>query len=128
MKMLPIAASLAIALAGVAGTAQAQKFPSKPITLVVGFAPGGPTDAMARTLAGALRENLNESVIVDNKPGASSNIGAEHVARAKPDGYTIMLGTPAPLVTSTDSQSATWQVEVPRIWRTPSQIRLKPCT
>jgi tripartite-type tricarboxylate transporter receptor subunit TctC len=64
---------------------------------VVPFPPGGPTDAMARTLAVALTEELGQSVIVENKAGAGGNIGADMVARAKPDGYTIMFGTSGPL-------------------------------
>ncbi|HRO58033.1 MAG TPA: tripartite tricarboxylate transporter substrate binding protein [Burkholderiaceae bacterium] len=83
---------------GAPATAAAEDaFPSKLINFVIPYAAGGPTDAMARTLAVALRENLGQSVIVENKAGAGANIGAEYVARAKPDGYTIMLGTPAPL-------------------------------
>lgn len=77
--------------------AQAETFPSKPVTFVVPFPPGGPTDAMARTLAVALTESLGQSVIVENKAGAGGNIGADAVARAKPDGYTIMFGTSGPL-------------------------------
>lgn len=77
--------------------AWADTFPSKPITFFVPFPPGGPTDAMARTLAVALTENLGQSVVVENKGGAGGNIGAEVVARSKPDGYTIMFGTSGPL-------------------------------
>jgi len=102
MKSLfkPIAsAALAscVALGLPAASAAEDAFPSKLINFVVPYAAGGPTDAMARTLAVALRETLGQSVIVENKAGAGANIGAEHVARARPDGYTIMLGTPAPL-------------------------------
>ena len=77
---------------------QAQdKFPERPIMFVVPFPPGGPTDAMARILATELTKELGQSVIVDNKAGAGGNIGAEAVARATPDGYTIMFGTSGPL-------------------------------
>ncbi|MGD9946078.1 MAG: Bug family tripartite tricarboxylate transporter substrate binding protein [Burkholderiaceae bacterium] len=84
------------------GGAQAQpqgaaEFPQRPVTLVVPYATGGPTDAMARAIAAALRQQLGQTVIVENRAGAGANLGAEHVARAAPDGYTIMLGTPAPL-------------------------------
>lgn len=78
-------------------TALAADFPSKTITLVVPYAPGGPTDAMARTLAAALRGPLGQTVIVENKAGAGANLGAEAVARAEPDGHTLMFGTSAPL-------------------------------
>jgi tripartite-type tricarboxylate transporter receptor subunit TctC len=77
--------------------ALADNFPSKPVTFVVPFPPGGPTDAMARTLAVALTESLGQSVIVENRAGAGGNIGADAVARSKPDGYTIMFGTSGPL-------------------------------
>ena len=72
-------------------------FPDKLITFVVPFPPGGPTDAMARILATELTRELGQSVIVDNKAGAGGNIGADAVARAMPDGYTIMFGTSGPL-------------------------------
>ncbi|APW40727.1 ABC transporter substrate-binding protein [Rhodoferax koreense] len=72
-------------------------FPSKTLTLVVPFASGGPTDAMARTLANAIRPLLGQTMIVDNKPGAGGNIGAEWVARAPTDGLTLLFGTSGPL-------------------------------
>lgn len=77
--------------------ASADTFPSKPITFVVPFPPGGPTDAMARTLAVALTDALGKTVMVENKAGAGGNIGSDMIARAKPDGYTIMFGTSGPL-------------------------------
>lgn len=72
-------------------------YPSKIVTLVVPYAPGGPTDAMARVLANAIKPHLGETMIVENKAGAGSNIGAEYVARAQADGYTLLFGTSAPL-------------------------------
>lgn len=80
------------------GLAHAQApYPSKPIALVVPYAPGGPTDAIARILATAIRSVVGQTVIVENKAGAGSNIGAEYVARAEADGYTLLFGTSAPL-------------------------------
>jgi tripartite-type tricarboxylate transporter receptor subunit TctC len=74
------------------GLAQAQAFPSRPITLVVSWAPGGSTDFMARVLAQQLTKELNTQVVVENRPGASGTIGHASVSRARPDGYTLLLG------------------------------------
>jgi tripartite-type tricarboxylate transporter receptor subunit TctC len=91
MKLLTLAASFALAVAGAAG-AQAQKFPSKPVTLVVGFAPGGPTDTVGRVLAERMRVTFGENVIVENQPGAAGTIALGRVARADPDGHTLYVG------------------------------------
>lgn len=91
------------ALAGAAALAAAPlawaqgRFPSRPVTLVVPYAPGGPTDAMARILASAIQPALGETMIVENRAGAGSNIGADFVARAEADGQTLLFGTSAPL-------------------------------
>jgi tripartite-type tricarboxylate transporter receptor subunit TctC len=89
---------IALACLAGAGTAWAQAtFPHKPLSLVVPYAPGGPTDAMARTLANAIKPVLGHTMIVENKAGAGANIGAEYVARAEADGHTLLFGTSAPL-------------------------------
>src|SRR3954471_12583526 len=85
-------AALATALSGVLPIAQAQSYPTRPVRLIVGFAPGGPTDVVARAIAPRVGEMLGQSVVVDNKPGASGNIGAEFVARSTPDGHTLLFG------------------------------------
>lgn len=77
--------------------AQAADFPDKPVTLIVPFPPGGPTDAMARTLAAEMKERLGQPMIVENRAGAGGNIGAEFVARAPADGQTLLFGTSGPL-------------------------------
>jgi tripartite-type tricarboxylate transporter receptor subunit TctC len=71
----------------------AQDYPSRPISMVIGFAPGGGTDTASRIIAKKLGENLGQSVVVENKPGAGGNIATDYVAKAAPDGYTILLGS-----------------------------------
>lgn len=73
--------------------AQDASYPNKPIRLIVGYAPGGATDIVARSIAIKLQETLGQSVIVENRAGAGSNIASEFVARSAPDGYTLLLGT-----------------------------------
>ncbi len=81
-----------------AGGALAQgDFPNRTVTLLVGFAPGGATDTAARIIAKKLSENLGQSVIVENRPGAGGNIVHQQMAAAAPDGYTILLGSVGPL-------------------------------
>jgi tripartite-type tricarboxylate transporter receptor subunit TctC len=75
------------------GTAPAQGYPEKAIRVVVGLAPGGATDIMARTLAPPLGDELGQAVVIDNRPGAAGSIGAAVVAKAPPDGYTLFLAS-----------------------------------
>lgn len=83
---------LALVLAGTVAAAAAQSaYPSRPIRLVVGFPPGGSSDAAARVVGEALSRQLKTPVIVDNKPGAGGTLATEYVARAAPDGYTVLL-------------------------------------
>ncbi|MET3443405.1 tripartite-type tricarboxylate transporter receptor subunit TctC [Variovorax paradoxus] len=84
-----LAANLGLALAATA--ASADTWPSKPITFIVPTAPAGSTDIMARMVGEPLQRALGQPVVVDNKPGASGNIGTEAVARAAPDGYTLLM-------------------------------------
>lgn len=75
------------------GSAQAQAYPAKAITMVVPFPPGGPTDLVARVLAQRMSEQMGQPVLIDNKPGANGNIGAMQVVKALADGYTILYNT-----------------------------------
>ncbi len=80
-----------IVLAAVSFSVSAQGYPSKPVRLIVPYAPGGGTDVLARMIAQRLAEALNQSVVVDNRPAVDGIVGAEIVARAAPDGYTLLI-------------------------------------
>lgn len=90
LKML-FTGSLAMIVWG----AQAQPYPNKPIKLIVGFAPGGAADYVARNISVPLGQALGQSIIIENKPGAGSSIAAEQVAKSPPDGYTILIASPS---------------------------------
>ncbi|WP_028356622.1 tripartite tricarboxylate transporter substrate binding protein [Bordetella petrii] len=90
-KLRNLFAGLAVGLASLGAAAPAWAWPDRPVELIVGFAPGGGTDLTARALAVFLEKELGSSVVVVNKPGASSAIALSYVARAKPDGYTLAM-------------------------------------
>ncbi|TXL76814.1 tripartite tricarboxylate transporter substrate binding protein BugD [Vineibacter terrae] len=86
-----MSALLGATLISLAGTAQAQNYPSKPITMIVPFAAGGPTDALARVIAQKMSEKLGQQIVVDNAAGAGGTIGVAKAARAAPDGHTVLF-------------------------------------
>src|SRR5688572_20117804 len=81
------------ALLAYGAVATAQNYPSRPVRLVVPYSAGGPTDYSARPVAKRLSEFLGQQVVVDNRPGAGAVLGSEMVARATPDGHTLLFGT-----------------------------------
>ena len=106
MTIRPSRLQLALALAllcllAPGGTAQAQTYPSKPIKLVLPYAPGGIIDYVGRTLAQKLTENIGQPVVAENRPGAGGILGTDSVARSAPDGYTLALMDPAIVINPT---------------------------
>jgi tripartite-type tricarboxylate transporter receptor subunit TctC len=85
---------------GLVATGQAQTYPTRPVTLVVAFTPAGPSDVLARVLGRKLEELLRQPFVIVNRPGAGGNIGAEAVAAASPDGYTLLMGNNSILATN----------------------------
>ena len=94
--MRRIAAAIAI-IAALGGVAPAQTFPNRIIRLIVPYPPGGPADVMARLAAQSMTETLGQQVIVDNRPGGGSTLASRDVARAEPDGYTLLIASAATL-------------------------------
>ena len=98
LKLCGCAAALFAGLAGIAGAQAAATYPSRPIRMIVPFAPGGGTDLMGRAIAARFSEAWGQPVIVDNRSGGNGNIGTEIVAKAPADGYTLLFNTNATLV------------------------------
>src|SRR5712672_4749679 len=86
----------ALAALAISAAAHAQVYPARPIRMIVAYPPGGGTDIVGRMLAQKLGESLGQGVVVENRGGASGNIGTELAARAAPDGYTLLMGNVAP--------------------------------
>ncbi len=97
-KLHCLAAILACASALCAPLVSAQSYPNKPITIVVPYSAGGGVDSLARSITEPLGKALGQPVIVENRPGAGAIVGATYVAKAKPDGYTLLMGAPGPIV------------------------------
>src|SRR3954451_23695099 len=98
-KYLRLLGLVALALVNMAVGADAQPYPNRPITFVVPFAPGGLSDVPGRILAAIMQEQIGQSIVVENRPGASGLTGATSVLRAEPDGYTILVNALADVKT-----------------------------
>jgi len=111
--MIPLAvcALAAIVLPLASGNARAQRFPERPLRLVVGFAPGGPADALARITGQVLSDSLGQPVIVENRPGAGGTIAATTVARAAPDGYTLLVGATSDVINPLARKEVRYSIE-----------------
>ena len=99
MRALLLVGGMALLLGGAA--AGAQNYPSKPIRFILPFPPGGGTDTLARIVGQRLGENLGQTMVLDNRPGAGANIGAEIGAHSVPDGYTLTMGNVAHAINMT---------------------------
>lgn len=93
LKKSILGACLALQTLGITSTAQAASWPERPVTIVVPFAPGGSTDAVARRMAQEFSKKFDQKFIVENKPGAGTTIASSYISRAEPDGYTLYIGT-----------------------------------
>lgn len=93
-----VASAACIAMTVLPGLAKASDYPVRPVTIVVGYSPGGANDVLARIVAEKLSLSLGQSVVVENRPGVASIVGAAFVAKAKPDGYTLLMGASGPIV------------------------------
>ena len=97
---LALATGLASASGLAAAQTQAAPFPNRPVRIVVPFVPGGTIDVITRLLARHLQDTLKQPVVVDNRAGAGGVVGVDHVAKSKPDGYTLVLNSATPMVTA----------------------------
>jgi tripartite-type tricarboxylate transporter receptor subunit TctC len=105
-RLTGIAFAFLLSAAGQAQDDPAKNFPNKPIRIIVGYSPGGGNDIVARVVAAKMAEGLGQPVIIENKPGAQSIIAAEYVAKAAPDGYTILMGPSGPMTMNPASYSS----------------------
>src|SRR5262245_15065479 len=106
-KFLHLAAGAA-ALPAVSRTAWAQAYPARPVRIIVGYAAGGGTDIAARVVGQWLSERLSQQFVIENRPGAATNLATEAVARSAPDGYTLLLATAAKPTNATDDDKRSY--------------------
>lgn len=131
IRTLAVAAALAASALG--ADALAQAYPSKPIRLVVGFAPGGAADTVARALSDPLSKVLGQPIVVENRAGAGSSIAAENVAKSPPDGYSVLIASPAsisvnPVINPKLGYKPSDLVPVTKVSTSPLLIVVNPAT
>ena len=128
---MPLRLLLALALSVAAGVAQAQAYPTKTIHLLVGFAPGGANDILARIVGQKLADSMGQPLVVENRPGAAGLIAAEALAKSAPDGYTLMLGstgtqTMAPHLTRLHYDALNAFTPISLVGSTPNALVVRP--
>ena len=94
-------ATFAVGVLLASSAALAQNYPSRPVTLIVPYGPGGGADISARTVAQKLTERLGQQFVVENRPGGGGNLGTEYAAKSAPDGYTLLMASPGNAVNAT---------------------------
>ena len=100
LERLSFVIAYAIAALGCRSPAPAADYPSRPVTILVAFTPGGPSDVLSRIVGKRLQEILHQPFIIENRPGSGGNIAAEQAAHAAPDGYTLLMGNNSILATN----------------------------
>jgi tripartite-type tricarboxylate transporter receptor subunit TctC len=133
MMMRKFALAAALAMCSIGTGAMAQAYPAKPIRLVVGFAPGGAADTVARALGEHLGRALGQPIVIENRAGAGSSIAAENVAKSPPDGYSILIASPAsisvnPALNSKLGYKPSDLVPVTKVSASPLLIVVNPAT
>lgn len=133
MKTMKLVLPLVLCTFGCNTWSQPAPYPSKPIRLVVGFAPGGAADYVARAMSDAFSKALGQPVVVDNKPGNGSSIAAELVSKAPPDGYTLLIASPSsisvnPALNSALSYKASDLIAVTKMTTSPLVLAVNPAT
>ncbi len=133
MKMMQLVLPLVLSAFGGHAWSQPAPYPSKPIRLVIGFAPGGAADYVARAMSDAFGKALGQSVVVDNKPGNGSSIAADLVSKAPPDGYTLLIASPSsisvnPALNPSLPYKASDLIAVTKMTTSPLVLAVNPAT